>query len=76
MQRRWQGVVDDVDLGIGQHLGVGAQGPLDAVPRGELLGPLGVAGGDGDQPVAGRLRGIDDGLFGDPGRAQDADPQR
>ena len=71
-----QRVVDDVDLGIGQHLGVGAQSALDAVARGVLLRAPGVAGGDGDEPVARRLRRGDDGLFGDPGRTEDADPQR
>jgi hypothetical protein len=43
---------------------------------GEGLGAVGVAGGDGDQPVARRLRRADYGPLGDPRRAEDADPQR
>jgi hypothetical protein len=69
-------VVDDLDLGVGRHVDVGIQHPLDAVGGSEGLGPAPVAGGDRDDAVAGGVGGVDDGDRGDPGRAQDADPQR
>jgi hypothetical protein len=69
-------VVDDLDLGVANHVGVGVQHPLDAVAGGEGFGPAPVAGGDGDEAVAGGAGGVDDREGGDPGRAEDADAQR
>ena len=56
MQRVRQRVVDDLDLRVVQQRGVGVDDPLDTVPGRERLGARPVAGGDGDEPVAGRLR--------------------
>ena len=51
MQRIGQRVVDDVDLGVVDHVVVGADDPFDAVLVGENLGPLRIARRDGDQSV-------------------------
>jgi hypothetical protein len=75
VQRVRQRVVDDLDLGIGDQLGVRPDDALDAVPRRERLGPGPVAGGDRDEPVTRGPRGPDERELGDPGGAEDADPQ-
>ena len=69
-------VVDDLDLGVGHHVGVGVRHPLDSVAGGEGLGTAPVASGDRDETVAGGVSRVDDGERGDPGGAEDADPQR
>ena len=41
-----------------------------------ILGAEPVAGGDRDETVAGGVGGVDDGQGGDPGGAEETDPQR
>src|SRR4029450_5982166 len=71
-----QRVVDALDLGVGEHVGVGADDPLDPVGGRERLGARPVAGGHRDQGVAGGAGGGGQGQAGDPGGAEDADAQR
>jgi hypothetical protein len=71
-----QRVVDGLDLGIGQQVGVRGGDAFDAVGGGEGRRPLRVTGGDRDQTGAGGVCRLDDGEFGDPGSAEDADTQR
>ena len=71
-----QGVVDDVDLGIGQDVGVGVGRSLDAVFGGEGLGAAPVPGRHGDEPGPGGVGRLHDRPLGDARRAEDPDPQR
>lgn len=71
-----QGVVDQVHVGIGDHVSVGAVHLSDAPFGGERLGTGPVTGGDGHELMAQRPRRIDNALISDPGGAQDADTQR
>jgi hypothetical protein len=71
-----QRVVDDLDLGVGDHVGIGADDPLDPVGGGERPGTRPVAGGHRDQAVAGGAGGAGQGQVGDPGGTENADAQR
>jgi hypothetical protein len=73
VQRVGQRVVDRFDLGVGQQLGVRVGDAFDAVRGGRRRGPVGVAGRDRDQSGAGGVGRFDDGAFGDPGGAEDAE---
>ena len=68
-------VVDRLDLGIGDHVGVRRVDPLDAVGLGERLGPVPVTRGDRDESRPGGRGGADDGQLADAGRPQHSDPQ-
>lgn len=76
VQRVDQAVVDQLDLGVGEQLGIGGVHSLDAMLGRECPSPLGVPRRHRDEPVAAGLGRLDDGLAGDPGGAEDTDPQR
>ena len=61
-----QRVVDDLDLGVGEHVGVAAGDPLDPVPGGEGLGARPVAGRHPHQAAPGGPGGAGQGQAGDP----------
>ena len=69
-------VVDRLDLGIGDHVRVRVEYPLDAVLLRVLVGPLAVPRGNRDQAGTGVLRRGDDGAPGDAGRSQDTQADR
>jgi len=71
-----QRVVDDIDLGISNDLGVGLVHRADAVLLGESFGAATVARSDGDQLVAQHPRGLDDAFLRDPRGAKDSNTQR
>ena len=66
------GDVDDVHLGVGQQLVVGAVGAGGAEPVAQLGRPLGRSGADGVHGVAGRGGDVPADGRRDPARAQDA----
>ena len=57
MKRVRQRVVDDVYLGIADHVGIRRQNPFHAVFLSEVLGALRIPRGDRDQPVPQVLAG-------------------
>ena len=71
-----QRVVDGVDVGVVDQLLVAAEHPGDPLLAGELLRPLAVPGGHGDDHRRLRSAGwLDECGGGDAGRPEDADPQ-
>ena len=66
-------VVDRLDLGVGDHVGVRLVDPLDAVGPGEGLGPVSVTRGDRDEPRSGGRGRADDGQLADACRSQHSD---
>lgn len=66
METVGQGVVDRLDLRIGDHSFVGVEHALDAMGIREGPSPEGIAGGNRDQPVPRELRGRHDRPFVDP----------
>ena len=73
VQRVGQRVVDDVHLGVVDHVLVRGDDPLDAVLVGEHRGPLGIPRRHRDQSVTEFGGGPHDGRLGDPGCAEHAD---
>jgi hypothetical protein len=63
-------VVDRLDLGVGDHVGVRLVDPLDAVLVGEGLGAASVTRGDRDESGSGGRSGPDDGQLADACRSQ------
>jgi hypothetical protein len=74
VQRVRQWVVDDVDLGIVDHVVVRRQSTFHAVLLGEDLSPSSVACGDRHQPMPQFVGGPDDGQLCDAGCAEHPDP--
>ena len=75
MERVGQRVVDDVNLGVGDQVGIGIHHPLHPVAAGERLRTATVTGGHGDETVPERRGGGDDGQLRDARGAQHTDPQ-
>ena len=69
-------VVDRLDVGVGEDVGVGAERSLHSVPVGEVLGATAVPGRYGDTTMARDAGGSDDGEVRDPGGTKHADTDR
>ena len=59
-------VVDRLDVGVGEDVGVGAERSLHSVPVGDVLGATAVPGRYGDTTMARDAGGSDDGEVRDP----------